>query len=235
MHRTNPHYEAGGLPDPELIANVGAMVGEMVNRGVLQGAEGLRRSAEGVRVSFSEGGRTVTAGPFQGSNELPALFSIVRTGSIEEAVDFAASEAQILETVEVDIRPVTEPWDIGMAQRPATVTTRRYMVLHKATGATEAGSAPDTAQRARLTKLIDDASRTGVHLVTETLRPSRRGRRLTNTRNGVVMVDGPFAETKELVGGYVIVSADSLDEATGWAERYIAVVDTGEVDVRELE
>jgi hypothetical protein len=67
------------------------------------------------------------------------------------------------------------------------------------------------------------------------LRPSRRGRRLTNTRNGVVMVDGPFAETKELVGGYVIVSADSLDEATGWAEGYIGAVDTPEVDVRELE
>ena len=83
--------------------------------------------------------------------------------------------------------------------------------------------------------MIDDATRAGVHLVTETLRPSRRGRRLTNTRNGVVMIDGPFAETKELVGGYVIVSADSLDEATGWAERYIGAVDTDEVDVRELE
>jgi hypothetical protein len=235
MHRTNPHYESGGLPDSDLIANVGSMIGEMVKRGVLQGAEGLRSSAEGVRLSYSDGEQSVTPGPFPGSNELPAVFSIVRTGSIAEAIDFAAGQAQVLESAEVDIRPVTEPWDIGMAERPPSVTTHRYMVLHKATPATEAGAAPTASQRARLTKLIDDATRTGVHQVTETLRPSRRGRRLTNTRNGVVMVDGPFAETKELVGGYVIVAADSLDEATGWAERYIGAVDTGEVDVRELE
>jgi hypothetical protein len=49
------------------------------------------------------------------------------------------------------------------------------------------------------------------------------------------MVDGPFAETKELAGGYVIVSAESLAEATAWAARYIAAVDTDQVDVRELE
>jgi hypothetical protein len=205
------------------------MIGEMVKRGVLQGAEGLRSSAEGVRLSFAEGQRTVTPGPFQGSNELPALFSIVRTGSIDDAIDFAAGEAQILESAEIDIRPVTEPWDIGMAEKPPALTTHRYMVLHKATPASEAGTAPTASQRARLTTLIDDATRT------ETLRPSRRGRRLTNTRNGVAMVDGPFAETKELVGGYVIVSAASLDEATAWAERYIGAVDTDEVDVRELE
>jgi hypothetical protein len=235
MHRTNAHYESGGLPDAELIASVGSMIGEMVKRGVLQGAEGLRRSAEGVRLSFAEGTHTVTPGPFRGSNELPALFSIVRTSSIEEAIDFASDQARILESAEADIRAVTEPWDIGMAERPASLTTQRYMVLHKATPATEAGVSPTAPQRARLTTLIDAATRSGVHLVTETLRPSRRGRRLTNTRNGVVVVDGPFAETKELVGGYVIVSADSLDEATAWAERYIGVVDTDGVDVRELE
>ena len=235
MHRTNAHYESGGAPDPELIANVGSMIGEMVKRGVLQGAEGLRSSAEGVRLSFPEGTHTVTRGPFQGKNELPALFSIVRTASIEEAIHFASDQAQVLESAEADIRPVTEPWDIGMAARPPSLSTQRYMVLHKATPATEAGTSPTAPQRARLTKLIDDATRTGVHLVTETLRPSRRGRRLTNTRNGIVMVDGPFAETKELVGGYVIVSADSLDEAAAWAERYIGSVDTHEVDVRELE
>ena len=142
MHRTNPHYESGGLPDPDLIANVGSMIGEMVKRGVLQGAEGLRRSAEGVRLSFSEGERTVTPGPFHGGNELPAAFSIVRTGSIDEAIDFAGGLAHVLESDEVDIRPVTEPWDIGMAQRPSSLTTERYMVLHKATPATEAGAAP---------------------------------------------------------------------------------------------
>jgi hypothetical protein len=67
------------------------------------------------------------------------------------------------------------------------------------------------------------------------MRPSGRGRRYSNSRDGVSYFDGPFAETKELVGGYVIISADSLDEAGRWAERYIATVDAAEVDVREME
>lgn len=49
------------------------------------------------------------------------------------------------------------------------------------------------------------------------------------------MFDGPFVETKELIAGYVIVSADSLDEVDRWAQRYIDAVEATEIDVRELE
>jgi hypothetical protein len=236
MHKTNAHYEAGGSPTPELIAKVGTMVVDLIAKNAMLAGEGLRSSAEGVRVTFAGGARTVVPGPFvPGTNELPAGFSIVRTASIDEAVDFAAEQAKILGDVEMDIRPVTEPWDIGMAERPAAIDTRRYMVLRKATRETEAGTPPTAAQKTRLTHLIEDATRRGVHLATETLKPSRRGRRITNTRNGVVMVDGPFAETKELIGGYVVVLAESLDEVTGWAENYIRAADTDEIDIRELE
>ena len=56
----------------------------------------------------------------------------------------------MLGDVEIDIRPVTEPWDIGIGPKPQDVTTMRYMILRKATAATEAGSAPTpgTARRA---------------------------------------------------------------------------------------
>lgn len=49
------------------------------------------------------------------------------------------------------------------------------------------------------------------------------------------MMDGPFVETKELIAGYVIVSAESLDEAGQWAMKYLDVVEADEVDLRELE
>ena len=64
---------------------------------------------------------------------------------------------------------------------------------------------------------------------------SRRGRRYVNSRNGVSMFDGPFVESKELLSGFVIITADSLDEAGRWAERYLDVVETDQVDVLELE
>ena len=49
------------------------------------------------------------------------------------------------------------------------------------------------------------------------------------------MTDGPFTESKELIAGYVMVSAESLDDAGRWAVRYIDAVDADEVDLRELE
>jgi hypothetical protein len=238
MHKTNAHWESGARPGPGLIARVGTLLGELTRAGVLQGAEGLRASSEGVRLLFSSGTRSVINGPFTGENELPAGFSILRARSIDEAIEWATRQAAILgpeALVEIDIRPVTEPWDIGMAPAPEDTSTRRYMVLRKATSATEAGETASSGQRAALSRLIEETTRTGLHVATEAMRPSGRGRRYVNSRDGVSVFDGPFVETKELIGGYVIVSAGSLDEAGQWAARYIEAVAATEVDVRELE
>ena len=233
MHRTNAHWESGAKPTPALIAHVGMLIGELAQSGALVSAEGLRASSEGARLRVSGGTRTLVHGPFDGGTSLPAGFSIVRAGSLEQAIEWASRQAETLGDVEIDVRPVTEPWDIGMTPRPESETTRRYMVLRKATSATESGAAPTGAQRAALARLAGETA--DMHLVTETLRSSARGRRYKNSRNGVTVTDGPFAESKELIGGYVIISAASLDEAGAWAARYIDVVGAQEVDVREVE
>ena len=233
MHKTNPHWEAGAIPSKELIGRVGTLLGQIAKAGLLLAAEGLRPSSEGVRIRFTAGKRIVVNGPFERGNELPAGFSIVRAQSIDDAIEWAARQAGILGDGEVDIRPVTEPWDIGMRSRPAGAT-RRYMVLRKATAATESGVTPSSAEQAELSRLLDETTRAGMHLGTETMRPSERGRRYKNSRDGISVVDGPFIESKELVGGYIVVSAESLDDACRWADAYIAVVEADEVDVREL-
>jgi hypothetical protein len=246
MHQTSGHWEAGAIPSPELIARVGALLGEMEKAGVLSGGEGLRASAHGVRLRFAAGTRTVINGPFEGDNELAAAFTILRARSLDEAVDWATRQAAVLGDVDIDIRPVTEPWDIGIVPAPADRDTTRYMVLRKATPSTEADfrlkaeATPDAeakaaAWRSGLASLIDEASRSGMHLVTETMTPSRRGRRYRNSRDGVSVYDGPFVETNELLGGYVIVSAGSIEEAGRWALRYLDAVETDEIEVRELE
>jgi PhnB protein len=74
-----------------------------------------------------------------------------------------------------------------------------------------------------------------VHLVTESLRPSRRGRRYKNSRDGVSVFDGPFIETKELIAGYIVVSAASLDDAGRWAVQYVHAVGSDHAELRELE
>ena len=235
MHRTTARWEAGAIPDAALVARVGEMIGGWAKAGSFIAGEGLRPSSEGVRLRFAAGTRAVVNGPFAGDNELPAGFDILRATSIDDAVDWATRQAGILGDGEVDIRPVTEPWDIGVRPPPAELRTRRYMVLRKASAATEAGLAPTAAQRAGLARLIEDTMRTGVHLAAEMIRPSRRGRRYRNARDGVSMFDGPFLETKELVGGYVVVKADSIEDAHPLALEYISVVEAEEVDLRELE
>jgi hypothetical protein len=235
MHKTNAHWEAGAIPTPDLIARVGAMLGQLKKAGTLLAGEGLRASSEGVRVTFSAGARSVIPGPFERGNELPAAFSIVRARSLDEAIEWASRQASVLGDGEIDIRPVTEPWDIGIGSRPAAIVSRRYMVLRKANAATEAGAAPTTAQQTALARLIEETSRANVHIVTETMRPSARGRRYKNSRNGVSVIDGPFTESKELIGGYVVVAADSLHAAGQLALLYIDAVQADEVDVRELE
>ena len=235
MHKTDARWEAGEIPSPELIGRVGALMGEMAKAGALQSGEGLRASAEGARLRFTGGKRTVTPGPFTGDNELPAGFTILRTESLDQAIDWASREAVALGDVEIDVRPVTEPWEIGMMPRPAGVATRRFMALRKATAGTETGALPSSAQRDEMARLLDEGRRSGTVLATETMRPSVRGRRYKNSRDGVRVTDGPFTESKELIAGYVIVTADSLEAAGRWAERYTAAVEAEEVDVRELE
>jgi hypothetical protein len=234
MHKTNEQWEAGTIPSQELIARVGSLLGELQKEGRLLSGEGLRASSEGVRVTFANGNRTIVKGPLEGHNELPAGFTIVRAASLDEAVEWATQQSEIVGDGEVDIRPVTESWDIGMGTRPRDVATRRYMILRKATAATEAGEEPAPGTRAKLSRLIEDSTRAGLHLVTESMRPSKRGRRYKNSRDGVSIFDGPFIESKELLAGYVIVSADSLADTDRWVRKYIDVVDTREVDVREL-
>jgi len=235
MHKTNARWEAGAVPSPELIARVGSLLGEAAKANVLLGAEGLRPSSEGVRLRFAGGTRTLSRGPFQGENELPAGFSILRVESLDEATLWASRLATVLGDVEIDIRPVTEAWDIGIVPKPEKITTRRYMALRKATAASEAGVPLTPAQRREMARLIDETRSSGVHVATETLQPSARGRRYKNTREGVRFTDGPFAESKELIAGYIIVSAESLADAARWATLYVDAVEADEVDVRDLE
>lgn len=234
MHKADAPSESGAHPDAELIARVGRMIGALSRARALETGEGLGPSSKGVRLRFAAGAREVLPGPFIGEHELPAGFSILRTRTLDEAVEWATAEAAVLGDVELDIRPVNEPWDIGITSRPANLDTCRYMVLRKASAATEAGVELPDSRRTSLSRLIEETTRAGVHLVRETMRPSTRGRRYLNTSNGISVFDGPFVESKELLGGYVIVTATSIDEVDRMARDYIAAVGPHEVDVLEL-
>jgi len=135
---------------------------------------------------------------------------------------------------EIDVRPANEPWDIGLGEKPAGLTTRRYIAMHKANARTEAGGPPTPAQSAAWAKLIDEMQQAGVLLATASLEPSSKAVRLRNFGGKKTLVDGPFAESKELVGGFVIVDLESRAEAIDWAQRYVDVLGDVELDIRTV-
>jgi hypothetical protein len=233
MHRTNAHWESGAIPTPELIQQVGRMVGELVQSGRLLAGEGLRPSSLGVRLQFSGGTRTVQDGPFSESKELIAGFAILKLQSIEEAIEWSTKFAQVLGDVEIDIRPVTEGWDIGLGEKPPGLTTTRYLATHKHRNV-DGCVALTPAQQEQMGKLMAQMQSAGVLLSAIGLEGSAKGACIKMSNGKPIVLDGPFAETKELLGGFVLVREESLQAAVKWAAGYHSVVDTEQVEVRQV-
>ena len=232
MHKTEPRWEAGQPPSPEMIAGMGALMEDMAKSGALLAAGGLRASALGVRLTFKDGERTATPGPFTPVNELTAGFSIVRVGSMDEAIGWASRVADVVGDTEIDIRPVTEPWDLGIVPKPPGKQTVRFMLIRKADRQSEAATPP--AVVAGLRALTGEMKRAGVLQLAEEFLPSANGKRINVVGGRQTITDGPFAESKELIAGFVMVQVASLDEAIGWTTRFAAVTGDVEVDVRPL-
>ena len=95
----------------------------------------------------------------------------------------------------------------------------KFMMLVKASADSEAGVMPTTEQFTQMNKYNEELVKAGVMLAGEGLHPSSRGARIEFKGNKKTVVDGPFAETKELIAGFWIIQAKSLEEAVEWARR----------------
>jgi hypothetical protein len=93
------------------------------------------------------------------------------------------------------------------------------MVIVKATAESEAGVMPDQELLAAMGKFNEELVKAGVMLAGEGLTPSARGARVTFAGKERHVVDGPFAETKELVAGFWLWQVKSMDEAIAWVRR----------------
>lgn len=233
MHKSTPAMEAGEIPSSDLIARVGGMIQKMAQAGAFLDGAGLRQSALGARLDFTAGQRIVTRGPFTGANELTAALCIVTVKDIDSAVGWATRLASLLGDCRIDIRPVTEPWDLGMAPRPADLTTTRYMLLLKADAAFEAGTTV-SAVRTAVAKLAQEMKSAGIYQTAEVPQPGQFSKRVVFKSGKAKVTDGPFAESKELIAGYVLLGLPSITEAIEWAPTYAAALGDIELDVRPL-
>jgi len=95
----------------------------------------------------------------------------------------------------------------------------RFMILIKATRNTEAGVMPSEELLTEMGKYNEELVKAGVMLAGEGLHPSSKGARVKFTGNKRIVMDGPFAETKELIAGFWLWQVQSKEEAIEWVKR----------------
>jgi len=113
----------------------------------------------------------------------------------------------------------------------------RFMIIVKATAVSEAGAPPDEALMAVMGTYHEELAKAGVLLDATGLQPSSKGWRIHYSAGKRTVIDGPFAETKELIAGYTLIQVRSREEAMEWARRFPAPFGEqadGEIEVRQL-
>lgn len=109
----------------------------------------------------------------------------------------------------------------------------RVMVIVKASAESEAGVLPSTEMLGQMGKFNEELAKAGVMLAGEGLQSSSEGKRVRFDGNKRSVIDGPFAETKELIAGFWLWQVRSMDEAVEWLKR--APFDAGtEVEIRRV-
>ena len=114
----------------------------------------------------------------------------------------------------------------------------RFMLMVKASDQSEAGVMPGPEPLAAMRAYNNELIKAGVLLAGDGLRASSMGARVRFSPSGkTTVIDGPFTETKELIAGYWLIQAKSLDEAVEWARRCPAPMGEGvdaEIEVRQV-
>ena len=110
----------------------------------------------------------------------------------------------------------------------------RYMVMHYQTQAMEDGIPPTAQEQAAIGEYMKEAAMSGVLLSGEGVASSAQGARIEVQEGSTRVIDGPFAEAKELIAGFAILEVDSLAEAVEHARKFALLVGTERVDVRRV-
>ncbi|MGX1174513.1 YciI family protein [Pseudomonas sp. R151218B TE3479] len=111
----------------------------------------------------------------------------------------------------------------------------RFMVIVKASPESEAGEMPGEELLAAMGAYNEELVKAGVMLAGEGLHPSAEGVRVQFSGKNRTVVDGPFAETKELIAGFWIFKVQSLQEAIDWVKRCPnPMVSDSEIEIRQI-
>jgi hypothetical protein len=234
MHKNDPNTEAGLPPPMELVHKMGAFIGEQAKAGRFVDGAGLGGSKTRTRLTFRDGRCTVKHGPYAGEHELPAATLLLKVRTREEAIGWAERYGKILGDGEIELGKLNEPWDIGVMPAPENPPLQ-ILLIEKASKDTESG-ARSSKQKADLTRLKTEMTKAGVLVRQIALQPSSNAKRLVFKNNDMRTIDGPFTESKELIGGFAVMELPGFDDAIELCRGYAAILGgTLEIDLRVVD
>ncbi|MGK6306926.1 YciI family protein [Variovorax sp. DT-64] len=217
LHQAGTSSEAGLVPP--------------LSRGItLHEHAPLKADATGTRIHFTDAGPA--AEPCAGPRRIAGL-SIVEAESRLAAAEWlrdAAGHAQ----AGFEIRETGCAGGLAGVDPSAAATRPRFLILVKSDADTEAEAPSDPAKLAAMARRNDEGVRDGLLLAADGLRSTARGTRVRVGGGKTSVMDGPFAETKELVAGFWLIQADSMDEAIDWVRRYPFAQARPEVEIHPV-
>lgn len=241
--------EAGEMPSAEHLRAMNAFNEEMLAAGVMLDGNGLLPSSHSFKLVNDGTQVRVIDGPFAETKELVAGYWLIQAKSLEEAIAWIKRAPMDFDgrTAEVEIRPLFELTDFPVSEEESGWRENEeqlradwasdnagsassagaadpdklvYLGIVHANADSEAGVMPTEAELAKMGALVEEAANNGILLGGEGLRPSREGVRITFRGGDRAVTDGPFAETKELVGGFSLMQFADAQQAREFTIRF---------------
>jgi hypothetical protein len=237
IRKADEATEAATLPPTAQFDDMDRFNQELADKGRLGLALGLRPTSRAVRLRLWPGGESVTDGPFAEAKELVAGFTIVEAASKHGAVEllqgWPASDGG--GNVTLELRETGCPGGCAQVPPAAGRDGQRYVILLRSDADSERDTIPPQEKLDALDAFNAAQAAAGVLLAGDGLKSSARGARVHFKGGRASVVDGPFAEAKELIAGFWMIRAAAMADAIAWARTL--PYPTGpevEVEIREV-
>jgi hypothetical protein len=175
--------------------------------------------AEAMRLKLWPGGEAVTSGPFPAAERLPAGFAVFEAPSRAAALAWLQDQglAPAGGTVTLELRETGCPGGCAGIPPGAAGDDACYAILLRSDAGTERDAIPLQEKLDRLNTFNAIHAAAGTLLAGDGLKSTARGARVRATNGGASVFDGPFAEAKELIAGFWMIRASSIEAALDWA------------------
>jgi hypothetical protein len=197
--------------------------------------EGITLGPTRTRVRFTAGEPTAIENVPSGAQAV-GTFTIIDVESKQDAIEWVKRLPRRNGDEEIEIREGGCPGGVpavNLSSVPRSGGDKRFVVMLKADPHTETGRIAEEARLRAMVKQNEASVKAGVMLAGEGLQPSSRGARVKFSGGKATIIDGPFAEAKELVAGFWLIQANSKEDALDWVRSYPFPFPDVEVEVRE--